>query len=395
MSNGNSENGGSAVTFVINPQRLIVVLRRLFPLYESAGGPYGRRRPKNAEEPIFSENSNLYPPGVRDIFAQGNAEHATYFLLLAALMRGPTKSDPVAESFPTFYKKYRECLRPEALRKVRPEEIEALAKEMKLAVNGFEFASAPPKNGSGKKSLTAKAVVEGMLINLWKIERFYGGNPINLLADCASFSDFCEKVVYKEKRQKERKKNGSVESSHGLYGFGIKMASLLLVLWDVSGCAVVPFHYPLPTDIHAVRVFLQLGVIGLPIFSQDDFVSAIITSADLERAKKAMRLVSLELFEAISSDEDLADLRGITPRSLSDLVWSLSAYNCTKRAPRISVAASKAPYLSPKDSKICHHCPVRDLCGRDVGVAGYHKKGEISVFKKDGASPFQLIFMFR
>ena len=327
---------------IVHPKRVDEVLDTLMEAYENERYPYYLDRVR------VPQDERHMPPSLE----RGTKEHAMFFWNVCYYMRGGTKSTFAVQQMAEVYEDRPDLFDCYEILATPQEDIEQTLKDHKL---GFQ-----------------KTVAKQWKENAWRMLENFDGDPRNIFADLSEYEKPYDELV---SRVKNDTKGG------GFMGFREKMTSMIAYyLMDEE--LVQPFNFPIPVDLHVMRVSIETEMVTFP---------------DLEFPANVHSEALLETLRGVYFD--YAERRGVNPLRLCNAVWLLSEALCGQ-APGNQVSEPNGrdnregrlttlipEEVNPNDpaqqrryERTCARCPVEKQCNLNVhGGAMYYAAGRVAV----------------
>jgi hypothetical protein len=316
-------------------QHACVVLDELVGAYREKLPPYDKAiLPQEYRPEAMRKEGELY----------GSKEHGAFFFNACAYMRSTDSGDAIKKLAKLFNE------RPEFFDMERLADMEAA--EVAEALDGYGLG--------GMRNQNARFWVE----NARRMMDRFNGDPRRVFDGCESYEDCVERV----KRGKDGK---------GFSGFKEKMASMLLYFYADEGIMAPPeFAWPLPSDRHAVRIFLATKMIEAPSVGEPFYY---------ERLLEPIRGIS----------QEYAETHGVDPLDVTNAVWLLSSELCSN-APGNQSERGSDGRMNPVEvnkelvaqqkrwCQTCGKCALRQYCKLWVPLGRINEnKSIIATLKKD------------
>jgi hypothetical protein len=201
--------------------------------------------------------------------------------------------------------------------------------------------------------------------NAKRMQRLYEGDPRNIFNDVTSYKESLDLIQNRGKGQ-------------GFLGFQEKMVSMITYfLMDQD--LIEPYVFPLPVDIHVMRVSIATEMLKFDGYAEDD---NLLSQEALDTAR--------ELYYRYALDHHINPLR------LSDAVWLLSNALCGTQPGNITIepegrknrngrstvflpleVSIDDPRQQAMYDKTCESCPVQTFCDWNVPGTIYYVLGEL------------------
>jgi endonuclease III len=327
---------------IVNTDRVDEVLDTLMAAYENERYPY------YLDSVRVPQDERHMPASLE----RGTRDHAMFFWNVCYYMRGGTKSTFAVQAMARLYEDRPDLFDCYQAITVPEEEIE---NELKAHQLGFQ-----------------KKVASQWKENSWRMLENYDGDPRNIFSDLTAFDSPYEELV-------RRVKNDT--KGNGFIGFREKMTSMI-AYYLMDEKLVDLFNFPIPVDLHVMRVSVSNGMVEFPGI---DYPANVHSEALLE----TLRGVYFEY----------AQRRNTNPLQLCNAVWLLSEALCgaapgnrvlepNGRHNRDGRATLLVPEtVDPDDPaqqrryrRTCGSCPVESTCELNVhGGAMYYAAGRLAV----------------
>ncbi len=329
-------------TIIVNHDRVDVVLDTLMAAYENDRYPYHLDRVR------VPQDERHMPPSLE----RGSTDHAMFFWNVCYYMRGGTKSTFAVQQMAAIYEDRPDLFDCAKIIDIPQEDIERELSAHKL---GFQ-----------------KTVARQWKENAVRMLEQYGGDPRNIFAGLTEHEKPYDELV---KRVKNDTKGG------GFMGFREKMTSMIAYyLMDEE--LVDIFNFPIPIDLHVMRVSVANGLVSFP---------------GIEYPANVHSETLLETLRGVYYD--YAERHGINPLHLCNAVWLLSEALCGQapgnrvtepngrdnREGRLTKVIPEV--VDPNDAgqqrryqRTCGRCPVEKTCDLNIhGGAMYYAVGQVAV----------------
>ncbi len=287
--------------------------------------------------------------------------HANFFFNVCYYMRGGIKSVDAVKRMGEMFDEYPELFDNkyvyERLKYDSWDEYEN--KEFLIE----EIASVLSKFGLGFQFATARSWVE----NAERLHTKYDGDARNIFHGVSDYDTCAERIVNDNK-------------GNGFIGFKYKMASMLAYfLMDEE--LVDPFIFPIPVDVHVLRVSIANEMITFPDSPHGTNLFNDHTTATLR-----------DIYY------NYAERKNVNPLRLCDAVWLLSGALCSStpgnrtyeplgrkfRNGRSTVLEpeivnTKSPLQQRQFARSCGACPVKATCTKNVPIKPYYIAGALYI----------------
>ncbi len=362
---------------VVNHERVDKVLDKIMDAYWAKEPPYNLTE---ARPPHIPEN-------MPKTLERGSKDHAMFHFVCCYYMRGGIKSydaytrlGQVYDARPDLFdcKKVVANLGEEVAEE--PIDTEKLAEEFEADtmidhdVTGIDpmsrrsmveqdIAATLKHFGLGFQQTTARLWVE----NAVRMTERYDGDPREIFKGVDTYEAAVQRI-------KNDKRGG------GFGGFQEKMVSMITYFLMDEGM-IDSFKFPIPVDIHVLRVSILNGLIEFP---------GVPYNTDLMRPQTTATLRDVYLNYAVRKDVD--------PLRLCDAVWLLSGLLCSKAPGNWTIEPKRrfgrdgrrtvliVPEENPNNpaqmaayNNSCRICPVEETCTGRIGSADYYIAGALAV----------------
>lgn len=273
-------------------------------------------------------------------------EHAMFLWTVCYYMRGGIKSDDAVKRLAKIYDNSPELFVADVARTMQPADIAKVLKE----------------NSLGFQDTVGRAWVE----NADRLQKKWDGDPRNIFNGVASYQESLDRI-------KNDGKGG------GFIGFQEKMVSMIIYYLADEGL-IKEFEFPLPVDIHVLRVSIANELVKFQGYSDDENV------------------FSDELLEVVRNlFVDYTRKHNVDMLRLCDAVWLLSQSICGIQPGNITLEPEgrknrngRSTVLEPlpidinnEDQRIAYHkacgqCPVEDTCKWNVPGKTYYVQGALA-----------------
>lgn len=342
---------GEVPRLVVDQERVDEVLDTLMEAFNNDEYPY--------DQPwvmVPHETQNM-----PETLKRNTTDHANFFFNVCYYMRGGIKSVDAVKRMGKVYDKHPHLFDNKYLvERIKYDSWDEYDNTEKLTE---EIVAALSEAGLGFQLTTAKAWVE----NAQRLVANYDGDARNIFKDVSDYDACVDRIV--------NDGNGK-----GFVGFRYKMASMLAYfLMDEE--LVDPFAFPIPIDVHVMRVSIANEMIKFPDAPHG-------TNLFNEQTTAALRDVYY----------DYAVRKGVNPLRLCDAVWLLSGAICSKtpgnrtyepihrkfRRGRSTVLLPEI--IKPDDlrqqrdfARSCGMCPVKATCTKNMPITPYYVSGALII----------------
>jgi hypothetical protein len=319
---------------IIDKDHAYPILDTLLSAYTENKPPYNLDRARLPHDPRHMPKTLEY----------GSLDHAMFLFNVCYYMRGGTKSNDAVKRMSTVYDEYPELFNCEYASTFDKVDLEAILKAHGL---GFQ-----------------KTVAKEWVDNSKRMLKTFDGDPRNIFSGVNSYEQSQERIQNKR--------------GNGFIGFQEKMTSMIIYyLMDEE--LIEPFNFPIPVDIHVLRVSIANEMIKFTDSKGD----------------------ALPFGTNLYSKETLAALRGlylnytkdreVNPLRLCSAIWMLSESSCGRHPGNTTIEplGRKArgggkTYLIPKVVDIndpgqqkaykesCGVCPVEETCEFNIPGKQYY-----------------------
>lgn len=320
---------------VVDHQRAEDVLLRLMSAYENDEFPYGLDSTRLPQD-------HRHMPRTLEF---GTREHAMFLWSVCYYMRGGIKSNDAVKRLSVMYDSYPELFVAEYAKDIDNAYIAALLAEQ----------------GLGFQDTVANAWTE----NARRLFEKYEGDPRNIFNGVNTYQQSLDRI-----------KNDGKGS--GFVGFQEKMVSMIIYYLADEGL-IDEFEFPLPVDIHVLRVSIANELVKFEGYEDDENV----LSDELLHTVRNLYL-------------DFARKHRIDMLRLCDAVWLLSQSTCGRHPGNITleplgrknrngrstllVPAPVDPTDQPQRAlyrDTCGMCPIEDSCIWNVPGKIYYVQGDL------------------
>lgn len=327
---------------IVNHDQVDLVLDTLMEAYDNERYPYYMDKVR------VPQDERHMPPSLE----RGSTDHAMFLWNVCYYMRGGTKSTFAVQQMAELYEDRPDLFNCSNIIATPQEEIKTELKAHKL---GFQ-----------------ETVSKSWIENAQRMLEHYDGDPRNIFTGLSDAEEPYEALV---SRIKNNNKGG------GFIGFREKMTSMIAYyLMDEE--LVEPFNFPIPVDLHVMRVSVANGLVSFP---------GLEFPADVYSEKL------LETLRGIYFD--YAKRRGVNPLHLCNAVWLLSEALCgtapgnrvlepngrDKREGRLTKLIPEpidlsSPAQQERYNRTCARCPIEKTCDLNIhGGAMYYALGQLAV----------------
>ncbi|MGY4893269.1 MAG: hypothetical protein ACO1N2_01080 [Candidatus Saccharimonadota bacterium] len=330
------------VRMVVNNERVEEVLGTLMDAYREQHYPY------HLDKVRVPQDERHMPQSLE----RGTKEHAMFLWNVCYYMRGGTKSTFAVQMMSELYEG-------------RPDLFDCEQVALRSEPYDIEFALKSHKLGF--QETVAKQWIE----NSWRMILQYDGDPRNIFKDLGTDAPY-ETLV---SRVKNDNKGG------GFMGFREKMTSMI-AYYMMDQDLVETFNFPIPIDLHVMRVSVANGLVTFP---------------DIEYPANVHSEALLETLRGVYFD--YAERHGVDALELCNAVWLLSESLCGQapgnrvfepngrdnREGRLTtiipeVVNIEDPAQVRRYDNSCRRCPVEETCDLNVhGGAMYYAAGRLAV----------------
>lgn len=324
---------GDGIRITPHFDRLDEIVETLIEVRERNEFPYG------LDAAMLPQDERNMPPSL----PRGGREHANWLFAGCGYMRGGIKSTTAFKSLSKIYAKEPELFDPYNLQHDDPARITVLLQENGLAFNA-EFVG--------------RAWVE----NARRMVELYDGDPTRIFDGSKKYEDIVAKV----------KNNGR---GKGFLGFREKMTSM--IAYYLMEAEIMPyFDFPLPVDIHVLRVSAS---------------NEIITFENLPKDGNILSERTLDMLRRMYHDFSVT--HGTSQLDVCNAVWSLSSSICgeqpgniMKEPGRKEGRQGRSTHIIPttidarnqqqiaRYKRTCLHCPVERTCEHNMPSKEYNVK---------------------
>lgn len=331
-------SNGDKLNPVVNREHAYQVLDRLIEAYRQDQPPY------NDHDRVRVPHDPRHMPAT---MPRGGREHATFLFNVCYYMRGGIKSNDAVDRMASLYDQQPELFVAETAAKTQPEDI----------------ITALRQNGLGFQETVAGQWIE----NSRRLVERYDGDPRLIFDGVTNYDDSLAAI----------KNNGR---GQGFVGFQEKMTSMI-VYYLMDDGLIEPFKFPIPIDLHVMRVSIANQMITFP---------------------------EVPYGTNLFGDETLATLRGlyydyavernVDPLRLCDAVWMLSESSCGRHPGNTTLEPlgrhnrnGRKTYLVPgvvdptspaqqaAYASACGLCPVESTCEFNIPGTHYYVGGSIII----------------
>lgn len=263
----------------------------------------------------------------------GAIEHSMFFFNICGYMSNRINSEYAFKTLGKMYEDKRDSglFDPRALAEMSPEQVAETLHEYRM--------------GSYDK------VAVWWVENAKRLVERYGGDPRKIFEGAESYEECATRV--------ENDQKGS-----GFMGFRKKMTSMLIYFLHDEGL-IDEINYPLPVDIHALRVFLATDMVES---SQD------IRNAEFLKVSEDIRNLAMRYTAE----------RGVDPRVVTNACWLLSSNFCNvtpgNRSERGDDGRLNGLVLDTYSGRqmerywrVCGKCALRGYCKWYVPSGRYYE----------------------
>lgn len=349
-----------------NEERAEKVFRVLDECYRQKRGLY--------QEVVLPQNQRPLP-------SRNQFEIAHWFFFAAHFMRGGVVNDTqfdflwhLFRDFPDFY---------------NPTEIHANWPPAKIAEGALRVvASKINTNGRGVAGVLGFKMEEHLAhlhCNAGILRHYWGGNILNVFAGALNFEEAFARI--------DKKRNPK-----GFSGIRRKIFALLTI-WLQEAKIIDFFPAPIPVDFHAMRIFLQTGLVKnggiLPINKNERY--PFLEGIPGRRVTEAFVNSIAQWTQSF-----LAKL-GIAHTTINPACWILGRELCAGHFQMRPVGGKYDAYINPahleknfifwpvRYKNPCAYCPIESFCEAVVPSKPYYKWGLLVKLRRvsyPGKNPF-------
>jgi len=330
-------------------KRACDVFSRLLAALEKKESPYDKAR--------FPQTDNI-PSGIDG----GSLEHALFLFVVCFWMRAGFNSDSCFEALVRVFERRPDLFSP---RMITPDHLDMVTEALQ---------------GEGSLRYRAEENARFWVLDLTKLNKYWGGDPRNIFKRVRTFEGICDRLV---------RKGGAVfnpDHPRGFLGFREKMASLLTHFFIDQGI-IGQFVIPPPIDFHAMRILVATEILttsGVEVGSRISFGKL----ADAAR----------NVTDRYCSEHGY---RSSVP--LCDALWTLSRSFCNRHPGNDSIIGEsngRKTEVFPREfswehggtaikayENTCLRCPIEGFCKNSVPWANYRHTGDIIIRGRRGRPP--------
>jgi len=320
---------------LVDTARVSTVLGRLVCAFENNEFPY------NLDSTRVPQDHRHMP----ETLELGTREHAMFLWTVCYYMRGGIKSNDAVIRLASMYDARPELFVAKTAKDTNPSDIAA-----ELSANGLGFQ---------------QTVSNAWVTNAERLYELYDGDPRKIFEGVDSYERSLELI-------KNQGKKG------GFVGFQEKMVSMIIYYLADEGL-IEEFEFPLPVDIHVLRVSIANELVRFKGYDDDENVF----SSELLRVVR-------ELYLDYAREHDVNMLR------LCDAVWLLSQSICGVQPGNITLEPEGRKSRNGRSTKLvplpininnedqriayqhsCGQCPVQETCAWNVPGKIYYVQGEL------------------
>jgi hypothetical protein len=276
----------------------------------------------------------------------GTQEHAMFLWTVCYYMRGGTKSNDAVRRMSLMYDDNPDMF------------VAANAKDIDKEV----LAKTLGTYGLGFQDTVAHAWVE----NASRLHELYDGDPRRIFDEIDTYQQSLDAIMNDGK-------------GGGFIGFKEKMTSMI-IYYLADGKLIEPFEFPLPVDLHVLRVSIANELVKFEGYEDDE---NLYSDELLETVRN--------LYVEYARDHDIDMLK------LCNAVWQLSESTCGFQPGNITLepqgrqsrkgrSTVLVPFPVNTNSeaqrimydKTCRQCPVEDTCKWNVPGKTYYVQGGLS-----------------
>ncbi len=238
---------------------------------------------------------------------KGSREHAIFLFMLCLWMRGGVESDTAASLLKEMYEKKPKVFLPENYRLIEGESTvknselnKKQIRKISKTLTEFNLGQRVEENGSG------------WVYNMRKLDRFWQGDPRELMNDRPDFDMLTKRI-----KGKTRSKEGlfiNEDNPNGFMYFREKMVAM--IAYFLMDSKLVPMFYtPVPVDFHVLRLLTLTGIFRVEGMSIEEAVGVDFYTAHTQRLAREITEWYCRKFH-------------ISPIALCDSLWLLSREFC-------------------------------------------------------------------
>jgi hypothetical protein len=324
-------------------ERMCEVLAPLYDAYVKKEYPY------NLDKVRVPQDERHIPPP--EILEPGSLDHANFLFVLCYYMRGGNNSNDAARMMSKVYTERPDLFDNERILQRDPDEVKGEIKTL-LKDSGLGYYNVVP---------------DEWLENARRMKARYDGDPRKIFAGVSDYEEALRRVCNDGK-------------GGGFKGFQEKMTSMLLY-YLIEADMAEHFIFPVPVDVHVMRVSIATGMIRFP---------GVPNYTDIYKPETTAALREMYYRYALEQNVD--------PLDLSTFVWQLSRTLCSnypgnitrepygrdKRegtktvfAPTVINTSDRAQVLAYNRS--CRRCPISKYCTLTLPSKPYTVRSKLAV----------------
>lgn len=324
----------------IDWERTELVLGALLERFEAEGFPYNNPNVRLPQDPRH----------MPETLPLGGVDHAMFLWSVCYYMRGGIRSGDAVRMLSTVYDAHPDFFDAHVAQGLDKEVVGGVLESHGL---GFQHANI------GRYWVeNAKQMVE-----------LYDGDPRKIFDGVTTYEECLERI----------QNRGSGKKRRGFYGFQKKMVSMA-TYFMMDASLIEEFVFPLPVDLHVLRVSIENEMIKFHGYAEDD------------------NLYSEETLDLLRSlYYEYAHKHGIDTIRLCDAVWLLSNSLCSKQPGNITFEPNGREGRQGRATELvvqiadpnnhnhqaayersCRDCPLQATCEWNVPSKKYYVSGELS-----------------
>lgn len=332
--------GNGVPEFEVHTEHAFGVIDRIMEAYREKEFPY------NLDRTRLPQDERHMPPSL----PRGGKEHAMFFFNACYVMRGGIKSNDAIRRMSLLYENRPELFDADYARTLTVDDIKRALKD----------------HGIGMQEAVSRQWIE----NSKRLMNDCEGDPRALFVGVSQEGDPYQACLDRVMSDK----------NSGYVGFKKKMTSML-VYYLMEGKMIEHFPFPLPVDMHVMRVSVANQMMTFPDAPHG-------TNLFHDEVTDALRELYYEYLEARQED----------PIELSNAVWMLSESICGKTPGNVTDEPDgrkhrqgRGTFLVPKPinpddiqqrrdyANSCAKCPVNDTCEYNIPGKHYYVGGALII----------------
>lgn len=306
----------------------------------------------------------VLPQDARPLLSNEPKDIANWFFFIAHFMRGGVINDTQFDFFWCLFEEFPQFFNPaEIYDKWPPSQIYERALKFvasKINING--------KGLAGVLGFKAEEHLRHLHHNAGIVKYCWGNNALNIFEGVKDFEQAFARIDYQKCRA-------------GFLGIRRKIFALLTI-WLQEAGVISFFPAPIPVDFHAMRIFLQTGII-----SNDQWVVGKSERHPFLTGKYGRRITEPFVDEIALWTQRFMFQQGFSHLVINPACWILSRELCAGHFQTRPVSKDYDEYVNPAELKKnpnlwpkryknpCAFCPIEQFCEGIVPSKPYYKWG--------------------